>query len=217
MALTDRKLTEALMQNKGNVGKAKTPGLTYTQQQEVMDELVRDCVKSVHNGLIDDLESTSASAGADLIGFYAGTSGLSSVNPGAALRELKAALDAAVLAAGNVPAGGSTDQVLAKNSGADNDLKWATPLNRETYTAEISATWTGSTAPYTQEVAITGMLASDAPHITPVYSDTLETALLQKEAWAAVSEADAGAGKITFTCFEDKPATAIPILVEVMR
>lgn len=88
---------------------------------------------------------------------------------------------------------------------------------RTTYTATITATWTGSTAPYTQEVAISGMLATDAPHITPVYSDTLATALNQKEAWAMVSEADAGAGKIIFTCFEDVPTVAIPILVEVVR
>lgn len=85
-------------------------------------------------------------------------------------------------------------------------------------TATITAaSWTGSAAPYTQEITIAGILATDAPHITPVYSDTLETALAQKEAWGMVSEADAGAGKLVFTCFEDKPTVAVPIQVEVMR
>lgn len=88
---------------------------------------------------------------------------------------------------------------------------------RITATATITTTWTGSAAPYTQDVAVSGLLATDTPHITPVYSDTLATALAQKEAWALVSEADAGVGKITFTCFEDKPTTAIPIQIEVLR
>lgn len=88
---------------------------------------------------------------------------------------------------------------------------------KRTYTATISATWTGSAAPYTQDVAIAGILATDAPHITPVYADTLATAVSQKEAWGMVSEADAGAGKIVFACFEDRPTVAIPIQVEVMR
>lgn len=88
---------------------------------------------------------------------------------------------------------------------------------RSTATATITTTWTGSAAPYTQDVAVSGLLATDTPHITPAYSDTLATALAQKEAWALVGEADAGAGKITFTCFEDKPTTAIPIQIEVLR
>lgn len=85
------------------------------------------------------------------------------------------------------------------------------------YSATLSANWSGSSAPYTQNVAITGILASDTPHITPVYSDDPSTALKQKEAWAMVSKAVAGANQITFTCFEDKPETAIPIQVEAIR
>lgn len=85
-------------------------------------------------------------------------------------------------------------------------------------TATITAaSWTGSAAPYTQTVAVTGILATDYPHVAPVYSDTLATAIAQREAWACVGEAVTGAGTITFTCFEDKPTTAIPIQIEVMR
>ena len=85
------------------------------------------------------------------------------------------------------------------------------------YTATLSTSWAGSSAPYTQEVAITGILASDVPHITPVYSDDIDTAIDQKEAWAMVGKAVAGANKIVFTCFEDIPAVQIPIQVEVTR
>ena len=84
-------------------------------------------------------------------------------------------------------------------------------------TATITTTWKGSTAPYTQSVTVSGILSTDYPHITPVYSTTNSTAIAQKEAWAKVSEAVAESGKITFTCFEEKPTTAIPIQIEVMR
>lgn len=77
--------------------------------------------------------------------------------------------------------------------------------------------WNGAAAPYTQTIGISGILEADAPHITPVYSATLETALAQQEAWGMVSYADAGDGAITFTCLEDKPSVAVPILIEVMR
>lgn len=88
---------------------------------------------------------------------------------------------------------------------------------RAAYTATLTTTWSGSAAPYTQTVAVPGVLTSDAPHVTPVYSTTLATALLQREAWSKVSKAEAAAGSITFTCFEEKPTAAIPIQIEVIR
>ncbi|MEA4912182.1 MAG: hypothetical protein VB092_06200 [Oscillospiraceae bacterium] len=215
--MTENRISEGDLAGRGVTALDDVPAIPAQTLKEKFEELVTAVVVPKFNAVVDTLDSSAAGGGADQIGFCAGVSEIAAANAGAAIREVKAALDAAVLAAGNVPIGGSADQVLAKNSGADNDLKWATPLKRETYTAEITATWTGSAAPYTQEVAITGVLASDAPHITPVYSDTLSTAIDQKEAWAMVSEADAGAGKIIFTCFEDKPTVAIPIEVEVMR
>lgn len=85
-----------------------------------------------------------------------------------------------------------------------------------TFTATIGTNWS-NTAPYTQNVSVPGILASDRPHITPVYSDNNETAIAQKEAWSAVSMATAANDVITFKCFEDKPETAIPIFIEVVR
>lgn len=87
---------------------------------------------------------------------------------------------------------------------------------RKTYTGTLGTTWTGS-GPYTQTVAVSGILAADMPHITPVYDAANATAIAQKEAWNCVSKAEAAAGGIKFTCFEDKPTTAIPIQIEVMR
>lgn len=88
---------------------------------------------------------------------------------------------------------------------------------RKTFTTTLSATWVGSAAPYTQNVSISGVLATDAPHVTPDYSTALATALAQREAWSMVSYAEAVAGGIKFTCLEDKPTIAIPIQIEVMR
>lgn len=76
--------------------------------------------------------------------------------------------------------------------------------------------WSGS-APYTQTVAVEGISAEDAPHVSPVYSDALATALAQKEAWEMVSRAKTGVNAITFYCFEDKPTTNIPVQIEVNR
>lgn len=87
---------------------------------------------------------------------------------------------------------------------------------RAAYTATLSTSWTGS-GPYTQTVAISGILASDMPHIMPAYSSDNATAIAQKEAWSCVSKAEAAAGGIKFTCFEDKPTTAVPLQIEVMR
>ena len=84
-------------------------------------------------------------------------------------------------------------------------------------TATITAEWTGDAAPYTQIVTVPGILETDKPHIFPVYSSELETALAQKEAWAMVSKGETAAGTITFTCFEDKPEVEIPIQIEVNR
>lgn len=87
---------------------------------------------------------------------------------------------------------------------------------RAAYTATLSTTWTGS-GPYTQTVAVSGILATDMPHIMPAYSSDNATAITQKKAWSCVSKAEAAAGGIKFTCFEDKPTTAVPLQIEVMR
>ena len=84
-------------------------------------------------------------------------------------------------------------------------------------TATISSAWAGSSAPYTQSISVTGILSTDKPHIAPVYSSALETALPEKEAWAMISKAETSDGTITFTCFEDKPTIAISIQIEVNR
>ena len=50
-----RKITSADMQDKGNIGKADTPGVTTLEMQRIMDELVREVVVPIQNENIDTL------------------------------------------------------------------------------------------------------------------------------------------------------------------
>lgn len=84
-------------------------------------------------------------------------------------------------------------------------------------TATIGTEWSGSDVPYLQVVSITDILEEDNPHISPMYSNVLETAIMQKEAWMMVNRGVTSAGEITFYCFEDKPEVEIPIQIEVNR
>lgn len=79
-------------------------------------------------------------------------------------------------------------------------------------TATITTSWSG-TAPYTQEVEIEGVFENGLYITKPVYSETLLTAVSQKTAWKMISDAVPLDGKIVFKCFEEKPTTAIPILI----
>ena len=101
-------------------------------------------------------------------------------------------------------------------SSADAATKGYVDGKRKTFTATVGTGWTGA-GPYTQTVAVSGILASDMPHVVPVYDADNTTAQAQREAWGCVSRGVAAAGGIQFTCFGDKPETAIPIQIEVMR
>lgn len=81
-------------------------------------------------------------------------------------------------------------------------------------TVTLSAGNWSETAPYTQTVALEGILATDCPHFGVLYSDAWEA---EKEAFALVDDLDTADGSVTFTCFEDKPEVNIPIQLEVNR
>lgn len=85
------------------------------------------------------------------------------------------------------------------------------------YTATLTTTWDGTSAPYTQDITVVGITSSDTPIISPVYSTNNATAILQKEAWSLIGKAVTNTDTITFTCFEEKPVTAIPIQIKVVR
>ncbi|NLZ83018.1 MAG: hypothetical protein GX915_05085, partial [Clostridiales bacterium] len=69
-------------------------------------------------------------------------------------------------------------------------------------------------APYTQTITVAGITPDDEPIISPVYSTTNATAILQKEAWNMVGKIVTGEETITAICFEEKPTIAIPIQIK---
>lgn len=84
-------------------------------------------------------------------------------------------------------------------------------------TATIGTAWSGQDVPYLQIVSVPDILEEDNPHISPMYSDVLDTAIEQKEAWMMVNRGVTSDGEITFYCFEYKPEVKIPIKIEVHR
>lgn len=80
-----------------------------------------------------------------------------------------------------------------------------------------AAGWAGDAAPYTQTVAVPGILETDRPHYGVIYSGTAEEKTAQQEGFSLVDDLDTGAGSVTFTCFEEKPEADLTVQLEVNR
>ena len=89
-------------------------------------------------------------------------------------------------------------------------------VNLRHMTAVVTLTSAGwsDTAPYTQTVAVEGILASDCPHYGVIYSQNWEA---EKEAFACVDKLETGDGTVTFTCYEDLPECDLTLQMEVNR
>ena len=85
---------------------------------------------------------------------------------------------------------------------------------RYIYNTTLSTTWSGSAAPYTQTINISGILSTDTPHIMPVYGSNVEDEI---QAWSMVARAVTSDGAITFYCYGDKPTIALNLQIEVIR
>lgn len=81
----------------------------------------------------------------------------------------------------------------------------------------IGTGWTGNSAPYTQTIAVPGILETDYPNLWLVASADKDTRTQQREALAMITDGDTTDGYITFTCDEDKPGVDIPVYIEVNR
>lgn len=80
-----------------------------------------------------------------------------------------------------------------------------------------AAGWAGDASPYTQTVAVDGILETDTPHYGVVYSGTSDEKASQKEGFALVDDLDTGSGSVTFTCFEEAPEVDLTVQLEVNR
>lgn len=85
------------------------------------------------------------------------------------------------------------------------------------YTGNLTvAGWSGSAAPYSQAVTITGVLATDTPIVDLVPSTTYATAESQIEGWANIYRAVAAANRITFYA-TDIPTVSLSFQARCIR
>lgn len=137
----------------------------------------------------------------------------------------KAAKDASLPLAGgtmegSINMGGNTvKNVKAPVASGDAVNKDYVDRKHDSFTQVLQpAMWSGA-GPYTLELQASTIKATDIPHITPLLLSTTAIATRRAiaEAWACVSSAETGDGKITFTCFDTRPDFVIPIQIEVIR
>lgn len=83
------------------------------------------------------------------------------------------------------------------------------------YEATITTTWTGTSAPFSQDITITGISSGHKPIVDIVPSDTFTTAQTQLEEWNKIYRITTASNKITVYATE-KTTTAIPIQLIVV-
>jgi|GEM_PF-1836750 len=112
----------------------------------------------------------------------------------------------------------TSDDLVNYYTKTEDDALLSTKATTTLYTATLlSSGWSGSAAPYTQTVSITGILATDTPIVDVVLDQSTSTAISQIEAWMSVSKIETADGSITATCFEGLPEIDIPIQLKVVR
>ncbi len=85
------------------------------------------------------------------------------------------------------------------------------------FTASIPTSgWSGNSAPYTNEVTVSGITAADRPIIDIVHSSTYSSVAAEREGWAAIYKAVTAANKITFYA-TDKPTVALNVQIMAVR
>ena len=77
--------------------------------------------------------------------------------------------------------------------------------------------WSSVGGVYSQTVPVAGVLGTDEPHYSIVYSGDAANRIAQKEAFALVDDLDSGEGSIVLTCFEEAPKMDLTIMLEVNR
>ena len=86
----------------------------------------------------------------------------------------------------------------------------------ESFDTVIGTTWVGDAAPYTQEIAVAGLLEDDHPITDLVVSDDYTTSQLQLEEFAKIYKIKTGDDKITVYANE-KTTVSLPIQLVVAR
>ena len=85
-----------------------------------------------------------------------------------------------------------------------------------TKTVTIPTSGWSSSAPYTQDVAVSGITASNMPEVYLHYPDsiTASNAEAYVEAYGYINKVVTGAGKITVTAFYEKPSVDVTVMLK---
>ena len=87
-----------------------------------------------------------------------------------------------------------------------------------TYSATLSSSGWSASAPYTQTVAVSGILVSDNPFADVDMSGaTGSNGASITEAWGYIGRITANNGSITAYCYEEKPTVNLKVLLKVVR
>ena len=102
---------------------------------------------------------------------------------------------------------------IASNK-SDADKKIAKLLSTKNVTIPTSG-WSSS-APYTQDVAVNGITASDMPEVYLYYPDSINASNAEAyvEAYGYINKVVTGAGKITVTAFYEKPSVDVTVMLK---
>lgn len=114
---------------------------------------------------------------------------------------------------------GLNTALQTKISSADALSAIAQKASTKGFSATLTASGWSASAPYSQTVTVTGLLATDDPFVDVSLSgaSTTDAANALLEAWAFVGRVTAGAGTLTACCYEEKPTVAIPLILKVVR
>lgn len=121
-----------------------------------------------------------------------------------------------------IAAGTAAANIGAKTSGGQNTtLQAVLDTLGEAVSAEYSGTltadgWTGSAAPFSQAVTISGVLSTDSPIIDLVPSNVYATAVAEDTAWGSIYRAVATTNTITFYAKEE-PTVALTFKARCIR
>ena len=86
-----------------------------------------------------------------------------------------------------------------------------------TYTGTLSIeNWVGDTAPYTQDVEISGITSDLSPFIDLIVSDDVATSDKEISQWSYITKATTGDNIITFRCNKTKPTIELNFKVKVV-
>ena len=85
------------------------------------------------------------------------------------------------------------------------------------FTAEVPATGWTTTAPYTVDVNIPGLLTTDRPLVIPTYTGEASVVANQIKAWSCITRMTTGTNTLTMYAYKNTPTVAVPIQLQVIR